>query len=791
MIYWDMNVVSALANSVDGAMYGKACEDVDQMMKQSSLCTDSFFRPGTALFRNRRLAELFENLSLSMQPVSDPADGSLVNHPNIPFLGLFREMTEEERQSFGEVGERLVRCLRHQRAFDSMLQQFSALQADLLRFVTRMDHAPVGAWMDSQRRAQSGKMLPAGSGDRSMLSHFEQQRFLLQSVRDTLSKVQSFGQATRHPRYTQSIRGGRNESHPTHQTKALLPLERQCFQILTGFFWGEPMDLVFPDTAPLLNACEILGRFEYGTVGGALQMKGKELEERALALQRLVEHVNKITHTDVNNLRASLSQNEKVRLFYEGIRQCASEREQQLGDGTDRRGRLSSSPAFRPLQEAGRFFRNAERADHSYRPCWDETQKDCLGRLMHQVLLFERREEKCRRLQRASVFSHKAIHAGTSSGMFIRMRELKELRVGIYIIDEAGLTPTYEFLQFMLLPTLRQIVMIGDHMQLSPASKNFFLSCEREKTRGSTEYQDLPYSYNTSWFEQLVRGYTRSSSRLEPSDPPEESKEERRHSVCGRIPHYNLTVQYRMHRDIASLCTIYQELRCGVKENSRPLTPLLGDKRVVFCHHGHDMDAAGTTCANRNEAKAVMDLVRKYAESGVSLSDIAVITPYKGQFHILLELCRKQGYRVDLSTADLTAPRLAEQDVELAKHGRQTDPRKEENKKQKEDRLKVSTVDSFQGLESEIVIVSLAKSQKRRGDQTTDARGEIGFVKFLKRANVLLTRAKSQMVLFGDWDLLTTEKGKATYIGSRCLLLANGEAQGLPYSVQKGRLHTH
>jgi superfamily I DNA and/or RNA helicase len=53
----------------------------------------------------------------------------------------------------------------------------------------------------------------------------------------------------------------------------------------------------------------------------------------------------------------------------------------------------------------------------------------------------------------------------------------------------------------------------------------------------------------------------------------------------------------------------------------------------------------------------------------------------------------------------------------------------------------VSTIDSFQGQEKEVIILSLVRSNDE---------GEIGFLKDYRRMNVALTRAKEKLFVIGD-----------------------------------------
>jgi len=60
----------------------------------------------------------------------------------------------------------------------------------------------------------------------------------------------------------------------------------------------------------------------------------------------------------------------------------------------------------------------------------------------------------------------------------------------------------------------------------------------------------------------------------------------------------------------------------------------------------------------------------------------------------------------------------------------------------------VSTVDSFQGRESDIIIFSTVRS---------NAEGDIGFLSDRRRLNVMWTRARLALIIVGDRRTLTTD----------------------------------
>jgi superfamily I DNA and/or RNA helicase len=65
--------------------------------------------------------------------------------------------------------------------------------------------------------------------------------------------------------------------------------------------------------------------------------------------------------------------------------------------------------------------------------------------------------------------------------------------------------------------------------------------------------------------------------------------------------------------------------------------------------------------------------------------------------------------------------------------------------------LNVGTVDSFQGGERDVILYGFTRS---------NAHGNVGFLKELRRANVAFTRARHQLVLVGDMDTLTSARDR-------------------------------
>jgi|GEM_PF-551991 len=126
---------------------------------------------------------------------------------------------------------------------------------------------------------------------------------------------------------------------------------------------------------------------------------------------------------------------------------------------------------------------------------------------------------------------------------------------------------------------------------------------------------------------------------------------------------------------------------------------------------------------NPAEIDAVIDVLRHLRARPGKRPTLAILTPYKAQVE-------KLRNRVDAARKTRLSHLSAFASV-------------------RSDGALVGTVDSFQGNEADIVILSLVRNNARAG------RGALGFLQDRRRMNVALSRAKTQLVIVGSLEFLT------------------------------------
>ena len=200
-----------------------------------------------------------------------------------------------------------------------------------------------------------------------------------------------------------------------------------------------------------------------------------------------------------------------------------------------------------------------------------------------------------------------------------------------------------------------------------------------------------------------------------------ESLFERLMAVCGDRAGRLLAVQYRMNRaimDFSALEFYEARLEADASVADHVLADLPGVAALRLTETpaefidtagaGFDeqIEPDGQSRLNRQEAELVCRKVGELLAAGVAPDRIGVIAPYAAQVRLLRE-------------------RLAERPG-----------------------LEIDSVDGFQGREKEAIIISLVRS---------NARGEIGFLKDVRRMNVAMTRARRKLLVVGDSATLSAD----------------------------------
>eukprot|EP00096_Caligus_rogercresseyi_P011820 TRINITY_DN4781_c0_g1_i2.p1 TRINITY_DN4781_c0_g1~~TRINITY_DN4781_c0_g1_i2.p1 ORF type:complete len:430 (-),score=136.82 TRINITY_DN4781_c0_g1_i2:120-1409(-) len=262
-------------------------------------------------------------------------------------------------------------------------------------------------------------------------------------------------------------------------------------------------------------------------------------------------------------------------------------------------------------------------------------------------------------------------------------------------IDEAGFVSQGNSLLHIL--RAPRLILSGDHCQLPPISFN---------PKSAEE------GYEVSAMEKLSKLYPRCVSFL--------STQYRSHEL---ISAWSSSYMYggllKSHPSVASIT-----LEGLVEKNNAPALrdPLVfvdtkGMEYYEEVDEGSELMAdADKSIVNQNEAFLVEILVQKYVSLGVTPKDIGIISPYWSQVSVLRSLIWKEESLQDIG---------------------------------------IHTVDSFQGKEKEMILISFVRSNPF---------GEIGFLRETRRINVSVTRAKRCLVVVGDSHTLSRDPALKDFV---------------------------
>ena len=282
----------------------------------------------------------------------------------------------------------------------------------------------------------------------------------------------------------------------------------------------------------------------------------------------------------------------------------------------------------------------------------------------------------------------------------------------VVIIDEVSKCTPPE----ILIPALKgkKLVLIGDYRQLPPMLHE--KSLEEIATEMGSEPDDISFLEESLFKKQFEAA-------------PESIKR-------------RLTIQYRMHPYIMGAINQFYDhsLRCGIIQPEKERAHNLAGDIIREQHHllwvkmpqehSFEEQVDGTSRYNLKEIDAI-DILCEQMEDVWSLKvaegepkkEIGIITFYGAQLR-----------RIEEMLSDRKFPSLS---------------------------IRTGTVDRFQGMERQIVIVSMVRNNPN---------GDIGFAKKPERVNVAFSRAQELLVVVGCHSLFTQHKGK---VGSMYSEIAN------------------
>lgn len=281
-----------------------------------------------------------------------------------------------------------------------------------------------------------------------------------------------------------------------------------------------------------------------------------------------------------------------------------------------------------------------------------------------------------------SLFADARVIACTLTGSAHHL--LAGRKFGTLFIDEAA--QALEASCWIAIQKADRVILAGDHRQLPPTVKSpAALSGGLDKTLMQTICENKPRCVS-----MLTVQYRMADDIMQ--FPNREFYDGLLQSDPG--------VKYR---GILDWDTAVEWVEAGGEERPSPF-------RFPF-EEGETLASDGLSRINPAEAELALQTLHDYIERIgkdrilYERLDIGIISPYKGQVHLLRKMLRKDSYWKPLRHL-----------------------------------ISINTVDGFQGQERDIILISMVRQNEQ---------GQVGFLADLRRMNVAITRARMKLIIIG------------------------------------------
>lgn len=284
----------------------------------------------------------------------------------------------------------------------------------------------------------------------------------------------------------------------------------------------------------------------------------------------------------------------------------------------------------------------------------------------------------------------------------------------VVIIDEVSKATPPE----LLLPMLKgkKIILVGDHHQLPPLIGQETLEELVEESHSEQERKELNLLLKESLFERLFNNL------------PKENK-----TMLG--------IQYRMHEKIMKTITPFYEeknyqLQCGLTESDIVRNHLLETPSFDMTNHLLWFDMP-------NEKK-FFEAQQKGSTSRFNQAELDKIKVLLFEMEEATQQAKQAG---KIALNDKKSVGVISFYGEQVKHVDQLIAKEVQPEHLT---IRTGSVDKFQGMEMDIIIVSFVRNHDHPN-------GDIGFAKDYRRLNVALSRARELLIIIGSSKMFTKE----------------------------------
>jgi hypothetical protein len=333
-----------------------------------------------------------------------------------------------------------------------------------------------------------------------------------------------------------------------------------------------------------------------------------------------------------------------------------------------------------------------------------------------------------------------------------------EIEFETVVIDEAARANPLDLFVPMAMAK-RRIVLVGDDRQL-PHMLEPNIEAQLQDEHELTEQQ--LEAFRSSLFERL---------RIKLQDL------ERQDSIRRVVM---LDTQFRMHPILGDFMSMnfYESVGLGKVHSGRSAEDFIfpdaffSDMKELGDHYRGsvcqwiDVPVAegkggkkGTSRVREAEADRVVEEVRRIMEAGGESLSVGVITFYAAQRDLIMEKLAQ--------TRINETPLMVRQDGDYEPHDdfKWTRKHNADGSYSQEERLRVGSVDAFQGKEFDVVLLSCVRTyqlERTSKVQESDADGrdkqlnrQFGFLRLPNRMNVAMSRQRKMLICVGDVGLAT------------------------------------